>query len=258
MNIIDFDPAIETTLYLRKNRGGAKHFTFTTPNPDPLGETPIPYSLAEYDRIDFYFKRAGRTLFTKTLAVSGVDNNELDVVFSDEITYNPGKNYSWELVFLSSDFEQTWLTGKAVILADGETYEELEQSTDLTVILSNNEVSVNVTNPLTLTIDNSFIYNFSYGDATPFKIYTLNANKMLISSTIIYTEIFDGIGDSVTLGTAIENDLFMTAEQSNPTELSAFQVYPYFKDSVETDIYLTINLNSSTQGAGTIIIEIAD
>ena len=258
MNIIDFDPAIETTLYLRKNRGGAKHFTFTTPNPDPLGETPIPYNLAEYDRIDFYFKKAGKILFSKTLAVAGVDNNELDVVFSDEITYSPGKNYSWELVFLSSDFQQTWLTGKAIIIPDGETYEELEQSTDLTVILSNNEVSVNVTSPLTLTIDNSFIYNFSFGDATPFKIYTLNAGKILKCVAIIYTEVFDGIGDSVTLGTAIDEDLFMSAEQSNPTELNAFQVFPYFKSNTDTDIYLTINLNSSTQGAGTIIIETAD
>lgn len=104
---------------------------------------------------------------------------------------------------------------------------------------------------------NAPVYRFSWGDATPYKIFTLKKERVLISLILSVTEVFNGVGAIIKIGTFSNPDLFFSSESSMLSQLSITEIHLCFESDVNTDIYLTIDSGTdSSQGKGTIVLNL--
>lgn len=98
---------------------------------------------------------------------------------------------------------------------------------------------------------------FAFGDATPYVVTTVPANKYVISCSMLITESFNGVGASLKLGSAATPDDIMATTDNAPAVLSTWAVNPNVRYGADTAIYLTINQGAgATTGRGLLVINI--
>jgi hypothetical protein len=97
-----------------------------------------------------------------------------------------------------------------------------------------------------------FYYNFAFGDASH-SIYNLLENEVLLSVWVDFQEAFDGNG-TVTVGTQLNQSLFMNVSQNNPQSAEIYEVNPLYQATETTGIYIFINPDGETQGSGIIYL----
>jgi hypothetical protein len=104
---------------------------------------------------------------------------------------------------------------------------------------------------------NAPVYRFSWGDATPQKIFTLKKNRVLTSLILSLTEAFNGVSAIVRIGTIAFPDLFFASESLMLSQTGIIENHVCFESNTDTDIYLTIESGEGgSQGKGTIVLNI--
>jgi hypothetical protein len=102
------------------------------------------------------------------------------------------------------------------------------------------------------------IFNFSYGDATPYLLMQIPANKYIFSVEIQITTPFNGGAPALSIGDALNTDNYanlMATTDNDPTTIGSYQETNNVSYSSATDIYLAITPGSgTTAGAGIVII----
>lgn len=86
---------------------------------------------------------------------------------------------------------------------------------------------------------------FSYGDATPVIIATMEAGSVVHAVDLSIVTAFDGVGAVLSIGTLADHDLLMGIDQNDPAMEGVYCSSPAYKFNVETVVYLFI-----TPGAG--------
>lgn len=98
---------------------------------------------------------------------------------------------------------------------------------------------------------------FAFGDATPKAITTLPANTTVLTSQIIITEVFNGVGSSLQLGDNSVTNRFLDIPSAGLQDLFEFETNSTHTYTSETDVILTIAPGTgASTGKGLIIIEI--
>jgi len=87
--------------------------------------------------------------------------------------------------------------------------------------------------------------NFSYGDATPKLLYTALAACVIDLSQIIIRNAFNGVGASLSIGTAGDNSAVMSVSTNDPAMVQTFEASPDLIMAIGDALYLYI-----TPGAG--------
>lgn len=96
---------------------------------------------------------------------------------------------------------------------------------------------------------------FFYGDATPKPLFTIEANKRILSISIFITTAFDGIGASLSVGDASNYSSLMATSDILPNIESVWEVTPSVVYGTATPLFLSIVPGSgATAGAGLITI----
>jgi len=86
---------------------------------------------------------------------------------------------------------------------------------------------------------------FAFGDATPALIHTTSDSGIVARVELYITTAFNGVGASISIGTSDNHDLFMAANENDPSVLNSFYSHPGYNFNAATDINLYI-----TPGAG--------
>lgn len=114
--------------------------------------------------------------------------------------------------------------------------------------------AINQLNNLILSTTASL--NFSFGDASPSVLFTIAANKIIEEVRIIILTEFDGVGASLKVGDALQDDLLLNEDQNDPTIAATYISTPNISYNSPTQILLTINSGSgATQGSGILLLK---
>lgn len=81
-------------------------------------------------------------------------------------------------------------------------------------------------------------YVAAYGDATPAVFFSVPANRVLQSIEVVVLTPFNGIGATLKIGTALDDDRFFANTDSELSDLLSFG--KYFSDQGPFDLQLTI------------------
>lgn len=98
--------------------------------------------------------------------------------------------------------------------------------------------------------------NFIFSDSSPKKVFTIPAGYSLITCQVVITTPFNDIATTLEVGDIALANKFMSDTGNNPAESGEYESNPYQAFTVDTDIYLTINLGAATQGAGVVQMEV--
>lgn len=98
--------------------------------------------------------------------------------------------------------------------------------------------------------------NFLFSDTSPKKVFTIPAGYSLITCQVVITTPFNDIAATLQVGDIALANKFMSDTGNNPAESGEYESNPYQAFTVDTDIYLTINLGTATQGAGVVQMEV--
>lgn len=126
------------------------------------------------------------------------------------------------------------------------------------VIEVNSQATINVLNA-TAGLANTELkpVNFSYGDASSI-IFNVPANSVVLKIAINVITPFNGTNSSLSLGTTANNNLLVSAQQTDLSIAAKFEIDPNINVLVASDIYIFINAGSgTTQGNGWITLEYA-
>lgn len=98
---------------------------------------------------------------------------------------------------------------------------------------------------------------FSYGDASPKILAQVPQDKVVLSSSMVILEAFDGVLSELSVGSLAQPDDIMSTTDNVAQIAATWSNTPNTVYSAPTDIYLTINNGSgATQGRGIIVINI--
>lgn len=97
---------------------------------------------------------------------------------------------------------------------------------------------------------------FSFDDVSPISLGMIPAGARVISRRVIVEETFDGSSPTVTLGDAGDPDRLMADSDSDLTAGADYEVRePTVLYADQTELLATLVPDSSTQGAGVILVE---
>ena len=97
---------------------------------------------------------------------------------------------------------------------------------------------------------------FSYGDATPKKIYTAN-NELILRCSIWLITNFDGLNVHLSVGDDVDNNRLLPSSGVYPNEVGEYASSPAYKYTLETDLNLYITLGSgNSTGNGYIVLQV--
>lgn len=103
--------------------------------------------------------------------------------------------------------------------------------------------------------ENWIAADFTFSDVSPKKLFTIPTNYRIITAQIVIQTVFDDATATLTVGTLASPSLFITATENDPSIVGENESNRYLLTTVDTDIYLTINPGTSTQGVGTVLLE---
>lgn len=96
---------------------------------------------------------------------------------------------------------------------------------------------------------------FSFGDATPNDIYTATVDGTFTDVRMTIETDFDGTGPSVALGVTGDLDALLATNQSDPTEVGAYENAPDVHVSAGDQVIISITPGSgASQGAGRVFL----
>lgn len=107
---------------------------------------------------------------------------------------------------------------------------------------------------ISITSVNNPAYPFSWGDATPVKIFRLPPAIVLLSCRLVVQESWNAIASTVEVGTELEPGKFMGGDQSRLTIADTYRTHPSYSSSQITDIWLKINLGEGNSTGKAIVI----
>lgn len=100
---------------------------------------------------------------------------------------------------------------------------------------------------------------FAYGDATPGAVYTPPTDQIITSLSIVVTQVFNGTGAKVSIGTTGDPDLLVPEDETDLSILGGFGFEPQVEIEAGTAIKVFITPGAgATQGQATILIEYAE
>lgn len=126
------------------------------------------------------------------------------------------------------------------------------------VIEVNSAATINVVNA-TIGLANTELkpVNFSFGDASSI-VFTVPVNSVVLKMAVNIITPFNGVGASISLGTLANNNLLVSAQQTDLTVAAKFEIDPNVNIVAASDIYIFINAGSgATQGNGWVTLEYA-
>jgi hypothetical protein len=93
--------------------------------------------------------------------------------------------------------------------------------------------------------------DFAYGDATPVTLTTLLAGQTLFLTACSITEIFNGVGAALTVGTDSDHGLLIGSGVIDVVSVATYQSHQILKAEADTAIklFITPGSNAST-GSG--------
>lgn len=101
------------------------------------------------------------------------------------------------------------------------------------------------------------IFDFSYGDATPAFIRTVEAGKRIYTATILIDEPFDGVGAALSVGLPGAPEAVFPAELSAPGSVGQYEVFPNIAYPSAVSLYLNITPgHGASQGSGQVVLVI--
>ena len=103
--------------------------------------------------------------------------------------------------------------------------------------------------------ENWIAKDFNWDDGSPVNLFTIPKDYRIITCQIVITTAFNDIDSTLMLGTLAQADRFMTEEENEPNVVGENESNPYYMTPVNTDFYLTINKEGTSQGAGTVLVE---
>ena len=101
------------------------------------------------------------------------------------------------------------------------------------------------------------IFDFSYGDATPALICTVDAGKRIYTATILIDEPFDGVGAVLSVGLPGLPDAVFPAALNAPGAVGQYEVFPNEAFPSAVSLYLNITPgHGASQGSGQVVLVI--
>lgn len=97
---------------------------------------------------------------------------------------------------------------------------------------------------------------FAFGDVIPKLLFMCPPNKVIYSVEIIMKVAFDDVTSTLQVGDTTTVDSLMAADQNAPYIASTFSTSPRVFYGTSTQIELTINAGTSTQGSGLLVINV--
>ncbi len=98
------------------------------------------------------------------------------------------------------------------------------------------------------------VVTFNYGDATPKNIHLIAADKTVFDVSIVIHTPMDDATSTLTVGDALNTSRLVEATDNLPDVEGTYSTTPGYKYATATQLTLTINPGTSTQGTGQIII----
>lgn len=100
------------------------------------------------------------------------------------------------------------------------------------------------------------VIDFAYGDASPAVIYTPSANALVVLARVDILTPFDGAGAQIKIGTAADDDLFLSAAQNDPGFAAEYEATPDEVIAAGTDIRITIAPGGgASAGTGRVVLD---
>lgn len=96
--------------------------------------------------------------------------------------------------------------------------------------------------------------SFGYNDASPKLVFPIPAGARIVFCQIQITTPFDDAAATLTLGDSGDASRLMSADQNMPDQLGEYESHVGYQYGSITNVNLTINKLSSTQGAGVVVI----
>lgn len=102
-------------------------------------------------------------------------------------------------------------------------------------------------------------YAFQWSSASPISLLTVLAGKRLLTVRIDITTAFDGVGTSISVGTASDIDEAMTAAQNVPSEIGSYEVSPGLSWGIDTALRLTLVAGTGASvGIGLLTLQVEE
>jgi len=98
-------------------------------------------------------------------------------------------------------------------------------------------------------------FAFTFASGASVACFDLPANARVLSTQIIITTPFDGVGATLKVGDSLDDDRLMTADQNDPSEAAEYEANLYHRYLALTSVLLAISAAGSTQGAGIVVVE---
>lgn len=101
------------------------------------------------------------------------------------------------------------------------------------------------------------LHNFSFGDATPYKIGTVNAGKLIVAANVGIDQAFNGVGAAISIGTLADPESVMPATSILPSEIGTYERTVSAVAAISEDLYLFIAPGASAStGSGHVYIAV--
>lgn len=98
-------------------------------------------------------------------------------------------------------------------------------------------------------------YAFSYGDATPALIATLDAGTRVFLVELAIHTAFNGIGAAISIGTLTDVEAFLPSTRVMPALAAVYEASPNLVLGASTPVYLYITPGAgASQGSGSVSV----
>lgn len=213
------------------------------------------------------------TLESSAAAVTPPGGAAFTVQFNNGGTFGGSSGFTFNPTTLLTQLRDLLVTGEIMFSDPSVTLNNLSPLTskgDLLTkngLLPNNHIRVPVgTDGQVLTADSTatggFAWRnsgvteilFNYGDATPKNLFTVAANKIILSVSIVLGTAFDDIAATLSIGDAGNVQRLLATTDILPNEIGTYTTEPGNKYGVATAITLSITAGTSTQGSGLVVI----
>jgi hypothetical protein len=102
------------------------------------------------------------------------------------------------------------------------------------------------------------LIRFAYGDASPRAVWVVGSDVEVLMVSLQIKSPFDGTGAAIALGTAVDPEMLMRFDQTDPHSAAVYEVSPRVALPAGTALVLTIQPGAgATTGAGEIAMQLA-
>jgi len=101
---------------------------------------------------------------------------------------------------------------------------------------------------------NKIEHRFNFGDASPWLLGVISANRIIKNCSIVIFDAFNGTVPNLSIGTFINPNELLSTSDLLPKQLGTYSTVPGIKYDTDTNVYLYISPSSSNSGAGLVTL----